>query len=142
MLCIGVWLSDHNRRMSSSDQPERPSVVEGPDLIRGTVSGGLLVILGWYATVIAAIFVGVTGLPEPPRTDCSAMFSCISRGAGLALVGAIVGVPFFLGSFVIATITVILLMRRLRSAVVAGTIAAAVGIGAVGLGIVVWAGMR
>jgi hypothetical protein len=124
------------------DQPEPPSAVDRTKPVRGSVGNGVLVVLGWYATVIAAVVVGEMSLPARHSTDCSGMFSCLDTGQFLLLIGLFVGLPVVFGSLLIATITVALLMRRLRSPVVAGTIAAVVGVGAPGLIWAAWNGVR
>ena len=93
----------------------------------------LLVAGGWYATVAVAVVVGVASMPAPgpsdcaPRTTCgSPMFVVLAVGFPLLLVAsagaALAG--WALTTWAPAT-------RALRSVVVAGTVAAGLGVAAV-----------
>lgn len=59
---------------------------------RGSFGSSLLVAFGWYATLLAAIFVGRAGVPTNPNRDCSAAFDCLKPQEEF-LLAAIIGAP-------------------------------------------------
>jgi hypothetical protein len=75
----------------------------------------LLVVGGWYATLAATIVVGVASMPDSRSSDAWTVSGVAPAVSGL-LVGGVVGV-----------LVAALLARPLRSPVIAGTLAAAVG---------------
>ncbi|MER7458584.1 hypothetical protein [Micromonospora sp. NPDC126480] len=96
--------------------------------VRGRYGRSLLVATGWYATVLAALTVGTLSVPQAPRTDCSAMFSCLSPAESLALAGVVWGLPALLALTVVTLVVNALVVRFVRSVVAAGTLAAAVAV--------------
>ncbi|MCO1598059.1 hypothetical protein M8C17_23190 [Micromonospora sp. RHAY321] len=93
---------------------------------RGRYGRSMAVAFGWYATVIAAVVVGTTSVPSAPREDCSAMFSCLSPLESLALAGLFWGAPVLLGLLIVTAVVNALAVRRITSAVLAGTLSVAV----------------
>ncbi|GIF78220.1 hypothetical protein [Asanoa siamensis] len=91
---------------------------------RGASFGlGVLVALGWYATVVGAVVVGESGVPVAPDRDCSAMFSCLSPAEGVVLL-LIAGAPVLFGLLVGTVVLAALLARWIRSAILVGTLSA------------------
>jgi hypothetical protein len=88
------------------------------------VTAGVLVAMGWYATLIAALFVAVSGLPATPRTGCGEVFSCLTPAQSLGLAAGVVAVPVLAGLMISTVIITGLLARRIASAIAVGTLAA------------------
>ncbi|MET8349985.1 MULTISPECIES: hypothetical protein [unclassified Micromonospora] len=88
----------------------------------------MAVAFGWYATAIAAVVVGVNSVPSAPRRDCSAMFSCLSPMESLALAGLVWGGPVLVGLLIVTAVINALLVRRITSPVLAGTLSVAVSL--------------
>ncbi|MEV4658476.1 hypothetical protein [Micromonospora sp. NPDC049301] len=88
----------------------------------------MAVAFGWYVTAIAAVVVGTTSVPSPPRQDCSAMFSCLSPMESLALAGLIWGGPVLVGLLIVTAVVNALVVRRVTSAVLAGTLSVAASV--------------
>ncbi|SIN18334.1 hypothetical protein [Micromonospora cremea] len=86
----------------------------------------MAVAFGWYATAIAAVVVGTTSVPSAPRQDCSAMFSCLSPLESLALAGLVWGGPVLVGLLIVTAVVNALVVHRITSAVLAGTLSVAV----------------
>jgi hypothetical protein len=107
--------------------------------------GGLLVALGWYATLIAAAVVAGLGSPTRPSTpqDCDVSFNCGSSSVRFAVVLAIVfGLPLLFTLTAVAMLMLAWLVRVLPSALVAGTIAAWSSLGILAGGVGLWAAAR
>ncbi|GAA0930228.1 hypothetical protein Vau01_051030 [Virgisporangium aurantiacum] len=98
----------------------------------------LLVALGWYVVVPAAVLVAWSGLPVAPGRDCSAMFSCLSPVEQVGLFMIFVGLPVLLGAAVVTVAVAALLARVVRWPVVTGTVSALCGV--VGVAALVAAG--
>ncbi|WP_431895434.1 hypothetical protein [Micromonospora haikouensis] len=95
---------------------------------RASFGSSLLVAFGWYATVAAAVFVGLVGVPANPNRDCSVIFACLTPQEGFVL-AAIVGAPV-LAAMLLATLAITpLLARRVPSPVLAGTLSVSVTVG-------------
>ncbi|MEV0721082.1 hypothetical protein [Asanoa sp. NPDC050611] len=109
---------------------------------RGASFGlSLLVALGWYATVIAAVVVGQSGIPAAPDRDCSAMFSCLAPQDGIVLI-LIVAAPV-LAVLALCTVVVAALLTRVsRSPILVGTLSTVGGIAVVAVVGTVWQGVR
>lgn len=108
---------------------------------RASFGLSLLVALGWYATVLAAVFVGWSATPVTPNRDCSAAFSCLTpqEEIGLAM---ILGAPILVGLLFITLVVTGLLARRVPSSILTGTLSA---LGSVVVAVVVgavWQGVR
>ena len=110
---------------------------------RGASFGrSLLVALGWYGSVIAAVVVGWSGIPAAPDRDCSTVLSCLTplQAVGLGLM--VFGVPVLAALLVSTLVVTRLLARRVPSPVLTGTLSAlgsVVVLAAVGA---VWQGVR
>jgi hypothetical protein len=108
---------------------------------RASYGLSVLVALGWYATVIAAIVVGWLGIPAAPNQDCSAAFSCLTPRENISLM-LILGAPI-LGCLVLITSVVTgVLVRRLPSSILAGTLSALGSVGVIAAADAVWQGAR
>ncbi|NBE79919.1 hypothetical protein [Micromonospora rubida] len=100
-----------------------------------------LVALGWYATAIAAVFVGRSGMPATPNQDCSAAFSCLTPQEEIGLM-LILGAPVLAGLLITTLVIIGLLARRVPSSILAGTLSA---LGSAAVAVVVgavWQGAR
>ncbi|PWR07909.1 hypothetical protein DKT68_17505 [Micromonospora acroterricola] len=86
----------------------------------------MAVAVGWYATAIAAVVVGTASVPSAPEVDCSAMFSCLSPLESLVLAGVFWGGPVLVALLVITAVVDALVVRRVSSVVLAGTLSVAV----------------
>jgi uncharacterized membrane protein YhaH (DUF805 family) len=93
--------------------------------VRGRYGRSLLVAIGWYATVVAAAIVANLSVPEEPQQDCSAMFSCLSP-FGEIMLAALWAVPVLLGMLIVTSIVNALVVRRVESAILAGTLSVAI----------------
>lgn len=93
--------------------------------VRGRYGRSLLVAVGWYATLTAAVVVGTLSVPGQPEQDCSAVFSCLSPTERL-LLAALWVVPALLGALIVTSIVNALVVRRITSAVLAGTLSVAI----------------
>ncbi|WP_406078398.1 hypothetical protein [Micromonospora sp. NBC_00858] len=94
----------------------------------GRYGRSMAVAFGWYATAIAAVVVGTTSVPSAPRQDCSAMFSCLSPLESLALAGLFWGGPVLVALLIVTAVVDALLVRRIPSVVLAGTLSVAVSV--------------
>jgi len=101
----------------------------------------LLVALGWYATVIAAVLVGRLGIPAAPDQDCSAVFSCLRPQEEIVLI-VILGGPILVGLLVSTLMVAGLLARLIRSPILIGTLATVGGVVVVAVAGAVWQGVR
>jgi hypothetical protein len=92
---------------------------------RASFGSSVLVALGWYATVLAAVFVALDGIPEAPRTDCATFAGCMTpmQATGLAL--AVVGLPVLIVVVAVTLAVTAGTVRLTGSSIVAGTLAAA-----------------
>src|SRR5947208_2705554 len=97
-------------------------VVDAPR--RASFGLSFLVALGWYSTVIAAVLVGWSGIPQAPQRDCSVMFSCLTPLQQIFLLMIAVGGPVLAGVLFSALVLTGLLARRVPSPILAGTLAA------------------
>ncbi|GAB3954430.1 hypothetical protein GCM10027614_61510 [Micromonospora vulcania] len=86
----------------------------------------MAVAFGWYATVVAALAVGTLSVPSAPQDDCTAMFSCLSPLEKLLLVGLFGGAPVLVGLLIVTAAVTALLVRRISSVVLSGTLSAVV----------------
>ncbi|MFV2088712.1 hypothetical protein [Micromonospora sp. LOL_021] len=114
-------------------------VVDAPR--RASFGLSLVVALGWYATVITAVLVGSSGIPAAPRTDCSAIFSCLTPQEEITLL-VLLGSPVLTGLLVCTLAVTGLLARLISSPIVAGTLSALGSVVAVAVIGVVWQGAR
>jgi hypothetical protein len=114
-------------------------VVDAPR--RASFGLSLLVALGWYATVISAVFVGRSGIPAAPRTDCSAMFSCLTPQEEIGLL-VLVGGPVLAGLLVCTLVVTGLLARLIPSPIVTGTLSVLGSVVVVAVIGAVWQGAR
>ncbi|WP_431904996.1 hypothetical protein [Micromonospora carbonacea] len=95
---------------------------------RGSFGSSLLVAFGWYATVLAAIFVGRAGVPTNPNRDCSAAFDCLEPQEEF-LLAAIIGAPV-LAAMLLTTLAITApLARRVPSPALAGTLSVSITVG-------------
>ncbi|MFF3852660.1 hypothetical protein [Micromonospora sp. NPDC002575] len=95
---------------------------------RGSFGSSLLVALGWYATVIAAVFVGRAGVPANPNRDCSAAFACLKPQEEF-VVAAVLGAPV-LAAMLLTTLAITApLARRVPSPILAGTLSVSITVG-------------
>jgi hypothetical protein len=108
---------------------------------RASFGLSLLVALGWYATVIAAVLVGRSGIPAAPKRDCSALFSCLTPQEEIALM-VIVGWPILAALLFITLVVTGLLARRVPSSILAGTLSALGSVVVVAVAGAVWQGVR
>jgi hypothetical protein len=113
--------------MEVSVAPDPPAVVRS----RHTVFGrGLMVLAGWYATVIVALGLWVPTLPDAaPAEECYTFDCAFSPREGVILGLAAVGPIGGAVSIAVAVATLgLAVVNPMRSAVVAGTLAAAAGL--------------
>jgi hypothetical protein len=83
----------------------------------------ILVALGWYATVLAAVIVGE--LQVAGEDSCENATSwCFTPGQGI-VIGLVLASPFLLGMLVVAFLLAIPIARLVPSAPLAGTLSAA-----------------
>ncbi|WP_431976323.1 hypothetical protein [Micromonospora haikouensis] len=115
------------------------SDVEAPR--RGSFGPSLLVALGWYATVAAALFVGLVGVPANPNRDCSAAFACLTPQEGF-VVAAILYAPVFAAMLLITAAITVPLARRVSSPVLAGTLSVSITVGVAVVVAGIWQGAR
>ncbi|TDC84235.1 hypothetical protein E1193_06585 [Micromonospora sp. KC606] len=116
--------------------------MDGVDATRRASFGlSVLVALGWYATVITAIFVGWSGVPAAPNRDCSAMFSCLTPQEEIGLM-VILGGPILAGLLVSTLVVTGLLARLVPSSILTGTLSALGGVVVVAVAGAVWQGVR
>ena len=101
----------------------------------------LLVALGWYVTVTAAVFVGRWGIPAEPDRNCSVLFSCLTPQDEIILL-VILGAPIFAGLLFSTLLVAGLLARWISSPIVAGTLSALVSVVAVAAAGILWHGAR
>jgi hypothetical protein len=106
-------------------------------------SGGwsVLVALGWYATVVAAVLVGMSGVPAAPEQDCPMFLGCLTPLEGFVLV-LIAGAPVVLGLLLVTVGIAGVLARRVPSAILAGTLAAPGSVAVVAAAAAVWSAVR
>lgn len=112
---------------------------------RASFGLSLLVALGWYATVIAAVLVGWSGIPPAPNRDCSAVFSCLTPQEELGMMVilmVILAAPILAGLLVSTLVITGLLARRIPSAILTGTLSALGSVGVVAVAGAVWLGAR
>lgn len=123
-----------------SDQPAPPDRVGR----RASYGLSLLVALGWYVTVIAAIVVGELSIPERPRPadGCSMPFACMSRAEGLQFMAVVLGVPILGGLLIVSLLMIALVARKVASPIVAGTVCAAASVAVVMAAIAAYGGLR
>ncbi|KIR65645.1 hypothetical protein TK50_09780 [Micromonospora haikouensis] len=95
---------------------------------RGSFGSSLLVALGWYVTVFAAVFVGSAGVPTNPNQDCSVIFACLTPQEGFVL-AAIVGAPVLAAMLLTTLAITALLARRVPSPALAGTLSVSITVG-------------
>jgi len=101
----------------------------------------LLVALGWYVTIIAAVLVGGSGLPAAPDRDCSAVFSCQTLQEEFGLMVIFFGGPILAGLLFSTLVVTGLLARRVPSPILTGTLSTLGSVVVVAAG-VVWQGVR
>lgn len=107
--------------MNDGDPPRRAS--------HGAVfRSSLLVALGWFVVVPAAVLVAWSGMPAAPNRDCSAMFSCLSPAEQVGLLMIFFGLPVLAGAAVVTVAVAALLARYVRWPVVTGTVSALCGV--------------
>ncbi|MGC1214633.1 MAG: hypothetical protein WA890_25670 [Micromonospora sp.] len=108
---------------------------------RASFGLSLLVALGWYATVIAALLVGRSGISAAPDRDCSAVFSCLTPQEEIGLM-VIVGGPILAGLLFSTVVVTALLARRIPSSILTGTLSALGSVVVVAVASAVWQGVR
>ncbi|MFC8848556.1 MULTISPECIES: hypothetical protein [unclassified Micromonospora] len=108
---------------------------------RASFGLSLLVACGWYATVIAAVFVGWSGVPARPKRDCAEVFDCLTpqEEFGLAM---IFGAPILVGLLSTTAVVTGLLGRRIPSPILAGTLSVLVTVVVAAVAGAVWQGAR
>lgn len=106
---------------------------------RASFGLSLSVALGWYVTAIAVIYVWRSATPTTPDRDCSAAFSCLTPGEEVALL-LIFGAPVLLGLLVSTLLATAVLVRRLSSPILTGTLSALASIALVGVVSALWQG--
>jgi hypothetical protein len=111
---------------------------------RASFGLSLLVALGWYATVIAAIVVGWLGIPAAPNQDCSEAFSCLTpqENISLMLIFGIYNIPILGCLLFITAVVTGQLVRRVPSSILTGTLSALGSVGVMALADAVWQGVR
>jgi hypothetical protein len=107
---------------------------------RASFGLSVLVALGWYVTVIAAVFVGWSGIPDAPSRDCSGLFSCLTAQQEINLV-LILGGPILAGLLFSTLVVTGLLARRVPSSIVTGTLSALGSVVVVAVAGAVWQGV-
>jgi hypothetical protein len=113
------------------------------DAPRGASFGlSLLVALGWYATLTAAVLVGWSGIPAAPDRDCSAAFSCLTRLQTVGLLAIALGGPVLMGLLSCTFVVTGLLARRLPSSILTGTLSVLGAVAIVAVVGAVWHGVR
>ncbi|MFC8849892.1 MULTISPECIES: hypothetical protein [unclassified Micromonospora] len=108
---------------------------------RGSFGSSLLVALGWYATVAAAVFVGLVGVPANPNRDCSVIFACLTPQEGFA-VAAILGAPVLAAMLLTTAVITFPLARRVPSPILAGTLSVSITIAVAVVAAGIWQGAR
>lgn len=108
---------------------------------RASFGLSLLVALGWYATVIAAVLVGWSGIPAAPNRDCSAVFSCLTPQEEIGLM-VILGGPILAGLLFSTLVVTGLLARRVPSSILTGTLSALGSVVVAAVAGAVWRGVR
>ncbi|GAA3776562.1 hypothetical protein GCM10022225_75650 [Plantactinospora mayteni] len=108
---------------------------------RASFGLSLLVALGWYTTVLAAVFVGHAGIPATPNRDCAAVFSCMTPQEELGLL-VILGGPILAGLLFSTLVVTGLLARRVPSSILTGTLSALGSVVVVAVAGAVWQGLR
>lgn len=102
----------------------------------------LLVACGWYGTVTAAMVVGTLSVPDgPPPTECPGFGTCLGPGAQATILALVLG----MAGIVLLPLTALVtapLARRVPSAVLAGTLAAAVSVSVAAAAVAAYAGTR
>ena len=97
--------------------------------------------MGWYATVIAAVLVGWSGIPAAPNRDCSAIFSCLTPREEIVLI--LIFTAPIVGVLLCCTVVVTgLLVRRFSSSILTGTLSALGSVGVLAVVGAVWQGLR
>lgn len=102
---------------------------------------GMAVLSGWYVTLVLAVGLWILTLSdaEPDPDSCS--FFCASPRSMAVFVGLVFGLPAMMLSFACGTGVVAVAARaRMRSGVVAGTIAACAGL--LGGVVLIWLGFQ
>jgi hypothetical protein len=113
----------------------------GPSAI-ASYARSLLVAVGWYATIVAAVVVGALSVPAAPARACSPGFGCLPPGEGLFLVGVVFGVPVLAGLLITTSLVNVLVVRLARSAILAGTLSAVASVGVAGALTAIYLGTR
>jgi hypothetical protein len=108
---------------------------------RASFGLSLLVALGWYATVIAAVLVGRLGIPAAPDRDCSGFLSCPTPQEEIVIL-AIFGLPVLAGLVFSAVVVTGLLVRWIPSSILAGTLSALGSVAVVAVAIAVMHAVR
>lgn len=102
-----------------------------------TLGWGVLVALGWYVTIAAAVLVGWSGVPVAPDPECSGW--CLTR-AEASVLFLMAGAPVLLVVLLPVTVAAVaLLVGRVRSALLAGTLAVPVSVAVTA---VVWSAVQ
>jgi hypothetical protein len=83
----------------------------------------VLVALGWYLTVTAAVLTGLSQVPEPP-SDCTQLFSCLTARQTFLLYAA-GGTAAIVAALLVTLPVAWPLSRWLPSGILAGTLTAA-----------------
>jgi hypothetical protein len=107
---------------------------------RASYGLSLLVALAWYATVIAAVLLGRSGIPAAPNRDCSEAFNCLTPQEELALL-VIFGAPILAGLLFTTLVVTGVLARRVPSSILAGTLSALGSVGVMAVVGAVWQGV-
>ncbi len=87
---------------------------------------------GWYSTLLGGVVVGTLSVPAAPKRDCTAIFSCVSPFQGLIIAGIFFGAPVFVGLLISTLLITGPIARRVRSAILAGTLSAVASLCVVG----------
>lgn len=87
---------------------------------RASYGASLLVAVGWFVTVLVALYVGDTSVPRDPRRECPYFGSCVDTADLVPIVAVTLGPPLLL---VLAAVTK-LVTRLPMSPAAAGTLSA------------------
>ena len=109
----------------------QPAPVPAPADRAKVVRQGLATISGWYFGLVAVFGVLLLVSPDekPPGSGCEGIgWGCTPNPRdSLLLAGVLIGIPFLLGSLVVALVTFGLVVRRFQSGLKAGMVSILAG---------------
>ena len=105
---------------------------------RASYGLSLLVALGWYLVVVAAVAADILSSPATPHDDCTALFSCMTPTQTLILLLVFVGGPVLGVLFIVTLLVTAPIARAVRSPIAAGTLSALASAALAGVAVAVY----